>query len=104
MIDQNPIVLLGHPPVVRAEAGLDMEQRQFEGVRDNGARESAVRITLDDNRTAPRDRTLSPDDGLPDLLGTGRPADIQRLGNGGDFQVVEDQFREFAVKVLTRVD
>ena len=92
MIDDHPIVLLRHPAVEAAEPGLDVEQRDVEGIGRHRPAECRVRIALDDHGRRPlrRESLFEAKNQVPDLLPSPSTSDSQHHIRRGEAQLIEE--------------
>ena len=106
MVGEDSVELLGHRPVERAHARLDMRQRHPRLRRGQGARERRVRVPVDEDELRPRFR----EDGLQRRQ---HPRGLRRVRAGpdpeldvrrGHPELLEEHARHLVVVVLSGVD
>ena len=106
MVDDDPVLLLGHPSVARAETGLDVGERQVERRGRERAGERRDRVAVDDDRVGTQldqDR-LEPLDHGRQCGRPAQPADPQRSVGRGQPELLEEAAGHLVVVVLAGVD
>ena len=105
MVDQHPIVLLGHSTVIATQTGLDMYQGCLRGVGGEAPGQSGVGISLDDHRQRAqlREAVIEGRDRQSDLLAPRLPAHAEIGLWLCEVESIEECPREAAVVVLATV-
>jgi hypothetical protein len=106
VVRDDPVQLLGHPPVEAPEPRLDVAHREVELRGREGPREGGVRVPVheDDVRVLLLEDLLELDQHLPGLAGVGPGADVEVVVRLRDVEDLEEHVAHRLVVVLARVD
>ena len=105
MVGQDAVDLLGHAPVERAQAGLDVGDRDVQLGGREGAGERRVGVAVDEQpvRLPGDELALDPGQHLAGLGAVGPGADLEVDVRIGDAELVEEDARHLVVVVLAGV-
>ena len=106
VVGEQPVVLLGHPVVVAAQAGFEVGDRDVELDRGERAGERRVHVAGDDDHVrAPLEQhLLDADERLRGLLAVRAGADAEEHVGLGQAELAEEDVGHLRVVVLAGVD
>ena len=106
VVRADPVDLLGHPPIVAAQSGLDVRERPAQLGRRERAGQGGVRVADDDDpvRSAVLQGRLDPREDARRLLAVARRADLQVDVRGPEPELLEEDVGEAGVVVLAGMD
>ncbi len=105
-VGEDPVDLFRHRPVVAAQTGLDVADRDAQLDRGQCRGDSRVHVPGNHDqvgRIGDQQRLEALHD-LGGLLGVGAGADLEHVVRGGNAELLEEDFRHQAVVVLAGVD
>lgn len=106
MVRQYAVVLLGHPPVERPEAGFEVSQRQMNLDGCDGCGERRVRVAVDEDPIGSmfREGGLEGAEHRTGLRSVAAGPDSEMHVRRGDAEILEEDIAHDRVVVLARVD
>jgi hypothetical protein len=106
VVGHDAVHLLGHAPVERAQARLDMGDGSPKSSGDQRGGQRGIRVAEDEHGvgTDLRQRPLEADHDPPGLLGRGPTATVQGQIRSHQTEIAEEHARHRIVPVLSRVD
>ena len=105
VVRDDPVVLLGHSPVIAAETGFDVHDRYFTGICGERRRQDGVGVALDNHGCRPHllEDPVECGHGEADLTPAGFAADLEEYLGLRQIELLEERVGQTRVIVLAGV-